>query len=753
MRNFFLIVLCCMVYYAKSQVYISGTIEDANTHEKITGVNVYIPELNKGTISDTNGKYQLEHIPQGFLKIQFSHIGYKTVVKTLNMYNEKVVLNIALENTFIESEEVIVTAGGISTQHQNAIKIETYHLHGRDDISSGSLINDITSVPGVYAISKGSGVITPVIRGLSTTNLILVNNGVRMENFQFSENHPFLIDESTVDRIEIIKGPASLLYGSDAIGGVLNLISEKPAPTGKIKGSILTTYNTNTAGINTGAGLKGTQKDISWGLRGNIKSYTDFTDGNHTIVPNSRYNTRTFSVFSGIHKHFGALRMFYTYNQMDLGMTVPDVIDEITSNNRRNEVWYQNLDNHLFITKGKLFLNRWTIETDFSYQKNHRKLNTVPANEHYTAVDMSLHTIGYQARTVFNISETTKYIVGYQGMFQKNRNADTPSRVLPDYSLCDNSLYTLYQATISKKLNMQSGIRFDMRNYDVPEQEKSAHSHEEPHEEDEDEHLERLTRQYGNISASGGVIYSINDDLMLRGNIAMAYRTPHISELTQDGIHGTRYETGDRSLKSQRNYETDISIHYHSEKLKYDLAVFYNFIEHYIFLAPTADTTEDGHTVYAYRQENAVLYGLESGIEYYFLSWFSLKCTFSNVTGKQTSNRYLPFIPQDKLSFSFKMKKKSWKFLVDLYLFVQTDIVFDQIHPSEFETKTAGFNLVNMGSGFTIKSGKIKALVKIQINNLFDVRYIDHLSTLKGMGFYNMGRNISLHLGIPFELR
>ncbi len=207
------IVLFAMIYQIGStQNSIKGKVTDKITNEAMPLANVYLPEQNKGTLTDKNGVFILNNLPIGKLKIQFSYVGYKTIIKTFFTENAKTVLNIEMESTILQAEEVVVSGGTYSSQHQNAIKIEL--LKSKDIASTGTptFTEAIASVPGVDMIAKGTGIAKPVIRGLSMTNILMLNNGVKMENFQFSENHPFLIDEFGIDRIEIIKGRCFITF-------------------------------------------------------------------------------------------------------------------------------------------------------------------------------------------------------------------------------------------------------------------------------------------------------------------------------------------------------------------------------------------------------------------------------------------------------------------------------------------------------------------------------------------------------------
>ena len=226
---------------------------------------MFLPELNKGTITDENGKYIINNVPNGLIKIQFSFVGYNTVIQSIKITSQENVLNVNLSVAYIQSQEVVISGGYVSSQHQNAVKIDI--LKDREIFLSGTpnLMEAITRVPGVDMIAKGPGVAKPVIRGLSMNDVLVLNNGVRFENYQYSEHHPLGIDEFGIDNIEIIKGPASLLYGSDAIGGVLNFISEKPAPLNSMIGDYNLQMFPNSLGIVNNLGIKGSTEKFFGG--------------------------------------------------------------------------------------------------------------------------------------------------------------------------------------------------------------------------------------------------------------------------------------------------------------------------------------------------------------------------------------------------------------------------------------------------------------------------------------------------------
>lgn len=734
---FIVMLLLMMSQITYAQISVRGKVSDQTNNQALSFASVYIPEQNKGTLTDENGEFALSDLPSVKIKIQFSYVGYKTLIKTIVPGNSEIVLNIEMEPSILQAEEVVVSGGTHSSQHENAMKIEL--IKSKEIASAGtpSFMEAIAGIPGVDMISKGTGVAKPVIRGLSMTNILMLNNGVKMENFQFSENHPFIIDEFGIDQVEIIKGPASLLYGSDAVGGVINVLKEKPAPVGKILGDYNMQYHSNTQGVVSNLGLKGSSKNLFWGIRGGIKSHTDYKDGNGDYVPNTRFNENSFKANLGLIKSYGLFRLYYDYNRPELGMCVGNSIALTNENGRENRIWYQDLSNHVISTRNTLFPGKYKIELNASYQMNNRKLQTDTSTAAFELVDMDMNTFSYEVKTYLPSTAHSEYIIGIQGANKTNRNHEAPSHVLPDADVNDFSFFGLAQYTFFERLKTQGGIRYDFRSIST----------------EAETNKEAVDKNFGDISASIGATFELNEDLFLRANLASAYRTPNIAELTQNGLHGTRYEQGDSDLESQRNYEADISAHYHSKYIMIDVSGFYNHIRDYIYISPTADTTDSGYDIYRYSQTDAELYGGELTVDVLAFEWLNLNTGYAYLVGKKNDGNYLPFIPQNKLRFEIRFQKNELAFFRNNYFKFGGLYAAGQNNPSEFETESDSYFLLNAGIGTEIKWAKQLISLSVQANNLLNETYIDHLSTLKDLGYYNIGRNISIHMKIPFGIK
>ena len=733
---FILSFLCISVY---SQNTIKGKITDKTTREALIGANIYIPELSKGTAADINGEFKITEIPNGTFTINVSFLGYKDFIKKVDFTNNDINLDIILDEDAFVSEEIVVSGGRISSQHHNAIKIENISTKTIENSGNINLMESISEIPGVDMISKGTGVSTPVIRGLSTSNILVLNNGIRIEDYQFSENHPYLIDEFGVDNIEIIKGPASLLYGSDAVGGVINFVKEKPAKYNTTTADAHFRYFSNSNGLISNIGIKSTQKNVFWGIRFGGKSFEDYTDGSGVIVPNSRNNQYSTKAFVGLNKDFGVFKVFYEYNAMKLGLTIPPAIALTNNNSRENTFWYQNLDNHLIYTKNTLFFNKFRTDINLSFQNNHRKLNASETMPNFTIVDMTLSTFGYEVMNQYKFKEHSILMFGLQGMTQKNTNYNAPEIIIPDYQTNDISFLALFEQDIIKFVHLQAGIRYNIRNINVPKN----------YYELAQKQTEEINKTYNNISYSFGGTYHLFEKILLRANFATAYRTPNVAELTQDGMHGSRYEKGNIDLNSQTSYEGDFSMHYHSKYIVFDFALFYNNINNYIYLAPTNDTTINGAKIYQYQQINATLYGFETGLKINPIKWLSIIETYSNTTGIDKNDNYLPFIPQNKINSTLKFKIKQ-KIVEELNININNIFAFSQNNISQFETKTSEYSVFNLSVNTEKQFKTFKLSFSLNANNIFNEIYYDHLSTLKDLGYYNIGRNISFGLDFVF---
>ena len=733
-----------MLYYTciNAQNKISGTITDQN-QQVLSGVNVFIPELNKGTVSNSEGVFELKNLPDGNFKIQYSFVGYTSNIEMVELSGNDLEINVTLQQTAIETEEIVVSGGYNLTQHENAVKIDVLKLNSLSLKSSPNFMENITSIPGVDMISKGSGVSKPVIRGLSMNDVLVLNNGARFENYQYSSHHPLGIDEFGIGKVEIIKGPASLLYGADAIGGVINFIKENPAPVNTIQGDYNLQMFSNTLGMNNNLGLKGTAKKFFWGIRAGHKTNADFIQGNGSFAPNSRFNEKSVKLFTGITDIRGVFRIFYDFNNQKLGLVEDEAIEEIAERGRNNHIFYQELSTHMFSSKNKLYLGRMKLDLNAAFQNTEL---THIGEENVYEIQMKLATLSYETKLHLPLGEKSENILGMQGINQVNTNVNNRETILlPDAISNNYSLYNLVQLNIIGNLKLQTGIRYDR---------KYISAHEVGLITDTLSFRPSLSKSYGSWSGSVGITYKFNSKFIIRANIASAYRTPNLAELTSKGQHELRFEIGDHNLEPENSDEADISLHYHTHNFTFDIAGFYNKVNNFIFISPTGDTVISGIYIYKYKQADSHLYGGEAGFHFHPKSfeWFHLSANYSTVTGKQNKGDYLPFIPANKTKIEIQGKKGSLLFMKNVFISMNMEKAFNQNKAAPDESVSSGYILFGINTGFILRWNQQPFEFDFSINNLFNEKYIDHLSTLKEVSLLNPGRNFTFSLGIPFEL-
>jgi len=735
-----------------AQLSVSGNVTEKNTGEPLIGVNVQIDDLNIGAVTDTKGHYKINDIPVGELILKFSYVGFKTTYKKVYIVDNSVSINVEMSILVIEGQEVVISGNFTSTQHDNTVKINTISSKELSQSISPSLIEALAEVPGVDYISKGPGIGTPVIRGLSLSNILFLNNGIPLQNYQFSANHPYMVDENGIERIEIIKGPASLIYGSGAVGGVINLIGEPIAKDGTITGDVKLKYFSNTTGFEPSIGIKGNHNGFFWGIRGGLSTNKDYIQGDGKFAPNTRFNRNNIKTVIGKITNRASFKIIYQYNEDKLGLAVAPALSLVTTNERSNDVWFQDLKNHLLISQNKLFLGNLKLDLDVAYQNNNRQLMGSEITPVFKLVDMTLQTFSYRLKSTYSFNENTKAIFGIQGMFQNNKNYDAPDHVLPDANLWDISAYGLVQYNFSERVIVEAGMRYSYKYIDVPLQEASGHDHKKSVLEEED-HIE-YNGQFNNLSVSLGSTFNLSEHALIRLNLASAYRTPNIAELTQNGLHGTRYELGNPNLVTQRNTEADLGLHIHTIHTSFDISAYYNNVDNYIFLSPTTDTSVGGDLIYRYQQTPSVLYGGEAQIHLHPhpVHWLHIKSSYSYVVGKQSSGEYLPMIPAQRLKFELMTTKDELYSFKKIYLKAGIEIVLAQNQPSMFEKPSTGYNLINIGFGSEIYLNKQVVVLNFNISNLLNTEYIDHLSTLRDLNILDMGRSFNVSLSIPITI-
>ncbi len=732
-------ILCLFAVFlvftaASSQNSLIGKVTSKDKNEPIPAT-IYIPQLEKGTVADFEGNFILNNIPDGNYKVVFSSLGFASISRTINFSNNlSVSENLQMEESAVEMEAVIVSTPFHKLQSDNVMKVERVSTEDLNSAGAVTLADGIKNIAGVDLITTGTGIGKPVIRGLSSNRVLTYTQGVRLENQQFGDEHGLGINEAGIESVEVIKGPASLLYGSDALGGVLYLNPEKFAIAGEIHGDLSGTFFSNTQGISTNLGIKTSGEKMKFLARGSYSAFSDYKSGANYRVTNSRFNEKDLKTgmqYLGT-KFKTTLR--YNYNRSNIGI-VEEVGEQTFSKDL--ELPFQEVDNHILSFDNSIFLNNSSIDVKAGYLFNDRR--EFEDDLAVAALRLKLNTFNYDIK--YNLPELGRFetIVGLQGMFQNNKNEGEeiliPNANTTDVGLLGTSHYHL------EKIDLQAGIRFDSRKIESEAARNPMDT----------DFIPALSKTFTSFTAALGAKVDLFQNFSTRINLARGFRAPNLAELTSNGIHeGTnRYEKGNAELTNEQNFQADLSFEFRNEHIEFFANGFYNAVNDYIFLSPTNQIIEDAQ-VFDYLQSDAALYGGEFGFHLHPhpWDWLHFESSFETVTGKLNTDKYLPLIPANSLRNTFRVELNDGKTRKKSFAFITLENTFDQKNVSDFETRTGGYSLLSAGveSSFQLQ----KTVLKLAVNgtNLTDKEYVSHLSRFKPDGIFNIGRSVNVNLKI-----
>lgn len=739
MKLFLNVLLCLAITSLYSQNIVKGSIFNAHTKQGLTDVNVYLPSLEKGTSTNENGLFTLKNIPSGTYDIVFSIIGFETQSLQITIPLLKNI-NINLSPSAIEMEDIIISTPFHKLQRDNVMKVEQRKVKDLKSNGAITLIDGIADIAGVENISTGLSIGKPVIRGLSSNRVLVYTQGIRLENQQFGDEHGLGINDAGIESVEVIKGPASLLYGSDALGGVLYLNPEKFAQANTSKGDFNGNYYGNTQGFNTNAGYKLSGNHFKFLFRGSLTEHSDYKTKNYRVT-NTRFKEQDFKAGIGYQISNFKTELRYNVNNSKLG--IPEELGE-QSTHKTPLLPYQNITNHIFSSKSVMFFNDSQLDITLGYIHNDRKEfeeehdheeEDHDEEEHEdhdileAALHMKLKTINYDIKYHLPTFGKFETIVGTQGMNQTNSNYGE-EELIPNATTNDIGVLAVSHIHF-EKTDIQLGVRYDNRSINI----KSG-----------------VQKDFNSFNGSLGLKVNITNTITGRINLATGFRAPNLAELTSNGSHeGTnRYEIGNINLKSEQNFQTDIALEFKNKHIELFANGFYNKIDNYIFLSPNGELIDD-NPVFLYLQDNAKLYGGEFGFHLHPhpLDWLHFESSFETVTGKQKDNSYLPLIPANSFSNTLRAKFDT-KALKNGYVFVKVKSTLKHNNNSALETNTDGYNLLSAGLGIDFLVLKQTLSVTLSGNNLTNTNYISHLSRLKPDGIFNMGRNVIV--GLTFKL-
>jgi iron complex outermembrane receptor protein len=719
----------------QAQNTVSGTVTDSNNN-KLQGVSVYVQELQKGTITDANGKFSLMNLPNGNVTISFVYVGYKTQNKTIKNIQKQNNLDIQLQQTIFEMDEVIVSTAFNKLQSQNVMKVEHQTIKNLNRKGGVTLIEGLATIPGVSQISTGTSIGKPVIRGLSGNRVLVYSQGIRVENQQFGDEHGLGLNDAGVESVEVIKGPASLLYGSDALGGVLYFNPEKFANANDLKVSFGQKLFSNTLGSNTSLGIKTSTENWKFLARGSFNTHSDYSIPGGDRVTNTRFQETDFKTGIGYSNSAFSTVFRYNFNNIDLGIPEEGIAEQST--NKKMLFPKQAVANHLLSLNSIFFFKKSKLDLDLGYISNDRREFE---DSEIAILKMKLNTFNYNAKYYLPSWGKIESILGIQGMHQTNTNLGEEF-LIPNARTNDFGVYGTSNLEWNSNV-IQAGLRFDNRKISSDAKGDLG----------EEGSFEAIQKSYTSFNASLGYKTNLTADFVLRLNLASGFRAPNLAELSSNGVHeGTnRYEIGNSNLKTEQNFQTDLNLVYKTDHVEFFANGFYNQVNNFIYIQNSGIMLEDNE-VFNYVQNNAKLFGGEVGLHFHPhpLDWLHFETSFETVTGKKQNGDYLPLIPANNWNNTIRAEFNDTPWIKDGFAAFSISSALNQNKVSGFETRTGGYSLLNLGFGGKFSFAKFSFEANLSATNLLDKKYITHLSRLKVDGIPNMGRN--LVLGLNFNL-
>ena len=569
--------------HALATADVKGKITDATTNTPLPGAAIYITDLKAATISDGNGEFIFKDLPsKGKFLIEVRYIGYKTSSQLID-FSAPGTITFAMQPSVLESAEVVVTGTPNSSKSKtNSLAVATVNREMLSRAAGTNLVDAISKVPGVSQVTTGGAISKPSIRGLGYNRVLTMVDGAREEAQQWGDEHGVEADQFAPSRVEVLKGPASLLYGSDALGGVVNLIDDVFPSAGEFNGNFTTSYGTNTGLTASSLMLQGNSDGFVYRGRVSYKNAFGFSYGDKN-VPNSGFNEADITATAGLNKTWGYSHLTLSRFSTNIGLVEegPDVNGDfvdgngnvITNNEAKNrtlELPFQNINHYRAALNSNILIGGGMMKTTFAFQRNIRK--EFADNVNQPGLHLDLNSYSYDLKYSFANAGIWEPTVGIQGLYQTNRNSGDEFLV-PDYDSNTVGICGYLKRNFTGGA-INGGLRYDYKNMNGMDLISAGIPV-----------FTAFNNNFSNVSGSVGIAYELTKNLVFKGNAGSGFRAPNIAELGANGRHeGTfRYEIGNSALKQETSLQFDASLEYTGEIINIGLNAYNNRIYNYIY--------------------------------------------------------------------------------------------------------------------------------------------------------------------------
>jgi len=731
------IVLCLPILVVAQKV--EGVVYDANDTSPVPFVSVYLTETDESCTTDSAGRFFLRAPEIAAFHVRCVALGYETATILATVDNQPIVVRLLPKH--LDLHEVTVSGALSQAQSENPFHIESRKIDDLTAIAAMNLGEAISRIPGVYQSSLGNGIAKPVVRGMQGMRVVTLLNGLRIESQQWGGDHGMGITDLGLGNVEVIKGPASLLYGADALAGVIYFNDLPHVPTGKRELESKTLFQSNTMGVTQRFMYREAREKIRWQIGAGYGNHADFQLPNGRYAQNSRFNEAILKSVLSFNGKRSVHHLRYTFSHTTTGIpghthdsTATPESFQVETQRRTYTLPAQFFNNH-FIS----FDNKWFGErSEFQFLAGATSNRLIEYDEKVTipSLSMSLTNALYNAKFVARpLGDKWKIIAGLQGMHQWNLNAENASdRLVPDSRTSDQGVYVTTQYG-NPRWNLQAGVRYDIRVL---------------HAFNSGETL--FNRTYQGLNASAGAVYH-TEWVTFRASYSSGYRAPHLTELLSNGFHhgALRYEVGDIHLKPEYARQADVTLELTGDHVVLVYNPFVNVISDYIYLQPLGYDV-DGIPAFAYSVLPEVAFlGNDVGVHYHphFAHNLHFESTWSYIDTRTPNDSSISLLPpqriQTTLKYSFEGRHKfrlREMNVMHTFMDAQRKVAF-------LESPSESYNLLDASMAFELNA-KQNWEFRLGVKNILNERFIDHLSRLKNIEMPAPGRNF--YLSIQFKI-
>ncbi|HHU41471.1 MAG TPA: TonB-dependent receptor [Fermentimonas caenicola] len=773
------------------RIAISGTVHDADNGGRMAASTVSLQPANRHVETDKDGFFSFGDLEPGDYKLSVQFIGYEELTLPVSA-EEDTVIHLYLKPIHLTLSEIMVS--GKKRRNREQISALAVREIGRDYLlrnNSTNFVQTLASISGISSMVIGAGFSKPVIRGLGFNRIAVVDKGVVQQNQQWGADHGLEIDQYDVDNVRVHKGPMSLFYGSDAIGGVIEIMPPQIPDHDQFWGDITLIGKSNNDLLGTSVSASRKKGNMFYRGRATIQSYADYRIPTDTIdyltwkmpvygrrMKNSAGREYNLS-FSSNYSDDNFSSWLHLSNVNAKNGFFPGAHGIPALNRLEHDGSYRNIEmpystsNHLKVISNNEWNinNKGRINLDLGYQNNHREemsqFHTHYSNQLPPAVDPDLeiqfilNTYTAGLRYLKDEGERWSKIIGVSAEYQHNRVGGY-SFLLPEFDRLSGGVFWLNSIRWSDNLTLTGGLRYDIGKLDIYRFYDSVLSEyllmQGYDEQEADLYSQRssdISRTFNDLSYSAGISYDFNKRHSLKLNVGSSFRYPGANELSSNGVHhgAFRHEMGNDELKSEKGLQLDADYHFRGKKLSVTLNPFITWFNNYIYLNPTGEWSVLPHAgqIYRYSQSAAFMAGGEMIIRYDFTNNWSATSDFEYLFSVNMEDNYpLPFTPPAAVTTDLTYSDLGTGLITQYSFSLENRMVMDQNRVSRNEEITPGTSLWNLSANAHWDIGGRRIVTQFRADNIFNRAYLNHLSFYRKLNAPEPGRNIQLIIKMMF---